>query len=356
MDESPSNGASGGAGSRSGGGSGGSGMSAGEDDSRRRGRDLDAEADELLNRIESQTGSMYAVHAGDDAEEFDPGNLHAGDLAHEGTPDDGLAHGIPLDEPPEGLEHDALASTGDQEPSSEEQPGKTAPRDHKGLKRALVTILVVLVLIICAVGVLVWHNNISPDAEQPDTEALVTSQAGTEKVDFQEIGADKVPKLTSVFGLKARAAKKKLGSSFQPSGAAGKSKDKRVKSMKKMLEGTWLDADGKAVANVGLGLDKKGRVVYAYALYNLDTIEVAQATFAELVMNNVVGTSVLEGIGVSKPELGTPQLAMDDSSKEEAKYRGKVGAKKAPKTWELAETYTYGSDNATTRTLLAELY
>lgn len=325
----------------------------------KRERDLDAEADELLNHIESQTGSMYAVHAGGDAEEFDPGNLHAGDLTDDALADDGLAHGIPLDEPPEGLDHDPFLESdgGDRSAAAAAKAANGgAPRDHKGLKRALVAVIVVLVLIVCAIGVLVWHNNISPDTEEADTEALVTSQAGTDKVDFQEVSSDKVPKLASVFGLKAKAAEKKLGKQFEPSGSASKAKDKRVKSMKKILEGTWTDSDGKAVASIGLGLDKKGRVVYAYALYNLDTIEVAQATFAELVMNNVVGTSVLEGIGVSKPELGTPQLAMDNSSKEKASYKGKTGKKKAPKTWELAETYTYDSDNATTRTLLAEVY
>lgn len=341
---------------------------------------LDTQADALLRHIESQTGSMYAIHVGQDAEELDPGNIHADELNQGDALDDGLAHVLALDEPDPGL--DAAASAAQDEAGADgESAGTGHPRkaragaqDARGvdparrrrrLKRVLIAVLVLLIAALGAVAALVWHGNSAGDgsaggAAQTGAGSLAAGSAedaGAGSAALQEVDANLVPRLSRVFGMKLARAKEELGARASFEGKPQNASDTRVSAMRSLAEGSYLAENGAKAADIGLGLDKSGRVVYAYVLYNLDEIGVANAEFSELVTDGTVELSVLRGLGAGDAtELGSPELEVDDEDKDEASYEGSTGSKTAPQTWQLAVTYTYASGATVARTLLAELY
>lgn len=346
---------------------------------------LDTQADALLRHIESQTGSMYAIHVGQDAEELDPGNIHADELNQAGALDDGLAHVLALDEPDPGL--DAAASAAQGSAGARASGGKGAgagagharkaragaqdahgidpARRRRRLKRALIAVLVLLIVALGAVAALVWHGNSAGDAgaggaAQTGASSLAAGSAedaSAGSAALQEVDAGLVPRLSRVFGMKLARAKEELGARASFEEKPQKTSDTRVSAMRSLAEGSYVAENGAKVADIGLGLDKSGRVVYAYVLYNLDEIGVASAGFSELVTDGTVELSVLRGLGAGDAtELGAPELEVDDEDKDEASYRGSTGSKAAPQTWQLAVTYTYASGATVARTLLAELY
>lgn len=333
---------------------------------------IDAQVDQLIEDIEAT--SSFSLRKQPDAEVFDPGDIHVEDLS--GTGDvpvigesavmetvDEVADAFSIPEAEE-LEEERI----EEEEQEEEDAEERSARHRRRLRRILIFAFLILACIGAAIGVFVWRNTLSPNLPASGTDELVSSSAGQSSVIFNAISSDSIPHLLKVQGKSVKDAKAALGSSVKFESKVGKSSDARVKSLVKMLEGTVTDANGTKIADVGLGLNKKGKVVYSYCLFDLDALSVADAEFSELARSNVIPASLLSALGMGSDAVEAATLSVDGDAdadqgadaKQEAKFQGSTGVK-SPASWAVTETYDYSvgqtlGDNSVVRTLLAEFY
>lgn len=323
---------------------------------------IDEQVDQVLEDIEAN--SSFAVRKHLEADDIDPADIHP--QAHDVDIDpleEELAPAEAVDELDGEIDAPQPVET-IEEPQPDimtEERYERAMAGRRRLRTVLIVAIVILVALAAAIGVLVWQSALSPNVTPSDPEGMASVNAGTGDVSFEPVENAAIPKLTAVFGKKISAAQKKLGSSVKLSSKAKKANDNRVKGLKKIYEGTVVDDAGVKIADIGIGVNKKKKVVYAYCLFDLDALEVADATLEELTSSDVVPASLLKAVGVSDAALANATLTVADgkgasSSTETVTFKGGTAAEK-PVTWELAETCTQASaESAVIRTALAELY
>ena len=254
-----------------------------------------------------------------------------------------------------------------------EQLQQQAVRKHRSRLRALLVLaIVVLVGIAVVIGVLVWNGKLAPNVAPSDTEELTSPSAGTGSVQFEAVENDAIPQLIEAYGLTISEASELFSANLIVSDEASEASEELVKGLKNIYDAQMVDDTGKELASVGLGVNKKGKIVYVYCLFDLDALSVADATFSELAASDVVAASLLQAVGVSESAVSAATLtASTTASEDEAgadststtqsvSFTGTTGLE-APETWELAETYDSSigdvlGDNSVTRKLLVELY
>lgn len=330
---------------------------------------LDEQVDQVIRDIEAN--SSFMLRKEPDAEMFDPDDFHPDDLEPDADLlEEDFAGTEAVDELPESIEVAEAEEEEAEEELTEEEKEQAAERHRRRLRTILTVFIVILVLIAAIIGVFIWQGSLAPDVEQSDTEALTTSSAGTGNVTFAPVQTDAIPQLAAVFGKTAKQAQAASDGHLTLEGKAEKAADKRVKAMTQIVNGKLVDENGTSLADVGLGLDKKGKVVYVYCSFDLDALEVADATFGELAASDVVPRSLLEKLGVGQAALQNATLSAagdpaavtggEADAKQQAVFKGSTGGK-TPSSWQVTETYdrsvgqTLG-DNSVMRTLLVELY
>ena len=311
----------------------------------------------------------------------------------EGTEDGSFAHGI--DDVEELAEDIDFAAEEQQQreqaaqraqQQAAEQAEQQAVRKHRGrLRTLLVLAIVVLVGIAVVIGVLVWNGKLAPNVAPSDTEELTSPAAGTGSVQFEAVENDAIPQLIEVYGLTIDEVGELYAANLIISDEAVATSDERVKGLKEVYDAQVVDSAGKELASAGLGVNKKGKVVYIYCLFDLDALSVADATFAELTASDVVASSLLAALGVDESAISAATLtasttstadeedagtgdeadegdgtSSSTSSVQSASFTGATGLEE-PATWELVETYDSSigevlGDNSVTRKLLIELY
>ena len=311
------------------------------------GQNLDEQVDEVIKDIESN--SSFMLRKEPDAEVFDPGDIHPDDLADDINP---------LDEDFAGTE------------AVEEEKLEAAERHRRRLRSVLIVFVVILALIAAVIGVFIWQGSLAPDVKPSDTEALATGAAGKDEATFAPIENEGIPQLAGLYGKTVKQARSSCGDALVIDGKAEKARDSRVKAMTTLVNGKIVDGSGMQIADVAFGLDKKNKIVYTYCSFDLDQLEVADATFEDLVASDVVPRSLLEAVGIKESALEGAALTIEKApnavtshegdAKQQAVFKGKTGVKH-PGTWQLTETYdqTVGQtlgDNSVMRTLLVELY
>ena len=338
----------------------------------------------------------------------------------EDTEDGSFAHGIDdVDELAEDIDFAAEErqqrerATQQAEQQAAEQAEQQVVRKRRSrLRTLLVLAIVVLVGIAAVIGVLVWNGKLAPNVAPSDTEELTSPGAGTGSVQFEAVENDAIPQLVEAYGLTIDEVGELYAANLIISDEAVATSDERVKGLKKVYDAQLVDSAGKELASVGLGVNKKGKVVYIYCLFDLDALSVADATFAELTASDVVASSLLAALGVDESAVSAATLTASaagsevatasvgdagesdassggdaaegsadagagdavtsdgadadasegtsSSSVQSVSFEGATGLD-APATWELAETYDSSigevlGDNSVTRKVLVELY
>lgn len=334
------------------------------------GQNLDEQVDEVIKDIESN--SSFMLRKEPDAEVFDPGDIHPDDLADDINPlDEDFAGTEAVDELADGIDVSQAEQAEQAEPElTEEEKLEAAERHRRRLRSVLIVFVVILALIAAVIGVFIWQGSLAPDVKPSDTEALATGAAGKDEATFAPIENEGIPQLAGLYGKTVKQARSSCGDALVIDGKAEKARDSRVKAMTKLVNGKIVDGSGMQIADVAFGLDKKNKIVYTYCSFDLDQLEVADATFEDLVASDVVPRSLLEAVGIKESALEGAALTIEKApnavtshegdAKQQAVFKGKTGVKH-PGTWQLTETYdqTVGQtlgDNSVMRTLLVELY
>lgn len=241
---------------------------------------------------------------------------------------------------------------------------RAAGRRRARLRVLLAFAVVVLVAAICVLGILIYSGRLSPNVTPSDTEELASPAAGTEDVTFEPVDSSYIPQLAAAFGLDVDEAVALFDGTVTFTDGMLASTDERIPRLRKMREGGVYDADGTEIATVGLGVDKQGSVVYAYCLFDLDALAVADATFEELAQSDVVAASLLEALGCTSDAIDNATLTGEPVATsdvlDELSLSGATGLV-SPATFEVVESYdsTIGQvtgDNSVMRKTLVELY
>lgn len=381
---------------------------------------FDAEAEKMLEDIEQETGfpSQEEREALSALEDEEPESvIEPDDISPDGVARDvGAASGA-LDQSIEGVdeltedidlsevEHELEADL-EQQRSAVEDEGPTeeevelAVRRRRGrLRTVLVLFIVILVVVAVVIGLLVHNGTLSPNLVNSDTEELQSPSAGTGEVEFEPVENSAIPDFVSAYGKTIDEVSELYSGTvvLEEEATPVEEEDERVKAMQEVYEGQLVDESGKELGSVGFGMNKKGKVVYVYCLFDLDALAVADASFEELAGSDVVASSLLEASGVDSSALADATLtstvaeepeetdgeaaeeemdadgeaaedeeaaeeeaAEDGDDVEEVAFSGTTGLEE-PATWELAETYDWSlgevlGDNSVMRTLLVEFY
>ena len=341
-----------------------------------RSRDLDKEADELLRDIEDagELTSSFVLRTTEHPEDLDPSDMNQ-EVSRPSAPavaieeDESVADPVVV-MPDEPARHEGLHNVQADEESEEEEEDARLHRRH--LRNLLLFAIIVLAIIAATIGVFIWHNSIAPSETVPDTEALATNSAGANATSFEELDASYVPEYASFFGKTLDEISFADSSSmFFSSGESEEASDADIPSMKSIVDGSLLDEHGAKVASVQLGFDADGKVVYVYALYDLDAVGVADADFREFANESTVPKSLLKEAGLADVQVKAAKVTLsdepsalvsdDDKGKQECVFAGDTGLKDGPTQWELTETYaqstgSQASDNRLMRTMLLELW
>ncbi len=332
-------------------------------------RGIDEQVDEVIKDIESN--SSFMLRKEPDAEVFDPGDIHPDDLAEDvDLLEDDFAGTEAVDELADGIEVAQEQQAAPEPELTEEEKLEAVESHRRRLRTVLIVFVVILVLIAAVIGVFIWQGSLAPDVKPSDTEALATGAAGKDEASFAPVENKAIPQLATVYGKTVKQARSACGSTLVIEGKAEKARDSRVKAMTKLVNGKIVDENGAQVADVAFGLNKKSKIVYVYCSFDLDQLEVADATFEDLVASDVVPRSLLEAVGVKKSALESAALTVEKApkavtsqegdAKQQAVFKGSTGLKGLD-VWQLTETYdqTVGQtlgDNSVMRTLLVELY
>lgn len=332
------------------------------------------ETDAIIKDIEA--GSVYALRTSNSPEDLDPNELE--DAVADST---GVMTGSEVDQIVLGAHSKVSANDpvvpeemdsvleADVRAQEEQRNAEEGARTQRRLRGVLAFVIIILLILAGVIGVFIWRNSMSPDVKPADTEALITSSAGTNTVTFEKVDAELIPNFTELFGMTLDEAKEAAGEHLQITAGLEESSNENVSSMKFITSGVLKNDSDEQFAQVILGFNKKKKIVYVRCAYDMDDMGVAVADFSELVSDDTVARSVLRAMGVDKKTVKAAQLKADPSSDavttsdtaQKAEFKGTIDSKEAPKNYTLTETYdrAIGSsvgDNSVLRTLTVELF